>query len=180
MNRDLRIGLSLSLLALGVAGAFCFRADPAAVDPAVAGLESDPDETNALPLAPPPPPVRLGPPPAPPTVAARPVGPPPLPVPAVGPPPAVVTPRAEPVLQAFADPLPPFPEPFDDPPEEPAPAAPQTYTVAPGDTLTDIAERTLGSHRKYHTLYEANRDVLEHPDALRVGMTLRIPDGKTL
>ncbi|MFH5802940.1 LysM peptidoglycan-binding domain-containing protein [Alienimonas sp. DA493] len=175
MNRDLRIGLSLSLLALGVAGAFCFRADPAAVDPALAGVEADADAADAPPdLAPPPPPVRLAPPATPPAVAAAPVGPPPLPVPAVGPPP--VLPPAAPL--ASAETLPPFPEPLDEFPEEPAPppAEPQTYTVAPGDTLTGIAERTLGSHRKYHAIYEANRDVLEHPDALRVGMTLRIPD----
>lgn len=188
MNRDLRIGLSLSLLALGAAGAFCFRADPAAVDPAVTLLDSDaaadgsgPAEGEApLPTIPPPAPVRLGPPPTP-VVAVASSGPPPLPVPAIGAPPAPAAVAPAVVLTPPALP----PQSLDDAePFAPAPADPRSdtvsYTVAPGDTLSGIAERELGSHRQYHTIYEANRDVLEHPDALRVGMTLRIPGRTTL
>ena len=181
MNRDLRIGLSLSLLALGAAGAFCFRADPAAVDPAVAavgpGEPSDDDAPAAadaprVAAAPPPSPVRLGPPPEP----IRPVARRPhavAPVPAVGPPPP-----------AIAVTLPPSPADLDPPDRNGEPPADvsssRTYTVGPGDTLSGIAERELGSHRKYHTIFEANRDVLESPDALRVGMELRIPGGVRL
>ena len=188
MNRDLRIGLSLSLLTLGVAGAFCFRIDPAAVDPAAvdpaaadpadAGLAvADPAAESEAPVPvpadPPPDPVRLTPPPAP--VAAATAPPAPLPVPAVGPPPRV-------------DPLPPpaslagFAAEEEPTARESSPgerSGPRTYTVAPGDTLSGIAERELGSHRRYHTIFEANRDLLEHPDALRVGMTLRIPGEST-
>ena len=190
MNRDLRIGLSLSLLTLGVAGAFCFRIDPAAVDPAAAenavaenavaenavgeAVENAPAPAAnpaAVPADPPPEPVRLTPPPAP-VVAAAPV---PLPVPAVGPPPGV---NSLPPAPAVADVQ------FDEGAEafESSPGdrpGPRSYTVAPGDTLSGIAERELGSHRRYQTIFEANRDTLESPDALRVGMTLRIPGGST-
>lgn len=56
-----------------------------------------------------------------------------------------------------------------------APSAPKTYTVRKNDSLSEIAQRLLGSGRKYLVLYEANRDVLSSPDALRPGMVLRIP-----
>ena len=163
MNRDLRIGLSLSLLVCGAAGAFCFRADPVAVD-----APADPPELAEVPppIGPPPEPVRLTPPPTPPVAVT---GPPPAPVPAVGPPPvAVVAPAPVPPVEFAAV----------DPPPAAAPAADaaRQYTVAPGDTLSGIAERELGSHRRYAAIYEANRDRLESPDALKVGMVLRIPD----
>ncbi len=57
---------------------------------------------------------------------------------------------------------------------QPSPAA-TTYEVRPGDTLSELAQRFLGSSRRYHELYEANRDVLSSPHALRAGMVLRIP-----
>ncbi|NNJ26881.1 hypothetical protein LzC2_29760 [Planctomycetes bacterium LzC2] len=77
--------------------------------------------------------------------------------------------------------LDPIPEGFEEEPQSDAGAAtPRTYVVAPGDTLSGIAEKALGSHRKYHAIYDANRDVLASPDALKVGMTLRIPDATTL
>ncbi len=50
-----------------------------------------------------------------------------------------------------------------------------TYEVRPGDTLSELAQRFLGSSRRYHELYEANRDVLSSPHALRAGVVLRIP-----
>lgn len=60
----------------------------------------------------------------------------------------------------------------------PAPTQPpagQTYTVRSGDSLYRIAERTMGSGNRYHELYEANKDQLSSPDAIREGMVLRIP-----
>ena len=171
MNRDLRIGLSLSLLVCGAAGAFCFRADPVAVD-----SPADPPELAEAPppVGPPPEPVRLTPPPAPPVPSELSVaGPPPAPVPAVGPPPVPIVTSAPvpPVEFAAADPPPPV-----TPAAAPAADPPRQYTVAPGDTLSGIAERELGSHRRYSAIYEANRDRLDSPDALKVGMVLRIPD----
>jgi len=55
------------------------------------------------------------------------------------------------------------------------PAAVTSYEVVPGDTLSGIANRFMGSHRHFLKLYEANRDVLASPDDLRVGMKLKIP-----
>ena len=52
---------------------------------------------------------------------------------------------------------------------------PQVYQVQPGDTLSVLAGRFLGSSRRYLELYEANRDVLSSPDDLQVGMLLKIP-----
>jgi len=65
--------------------------------------------------------------------------------------------------------------------EEPARRTParappgRIHTVVAGDTLSELAERYLGSAALADELYEANRDVLKSPDALRVGQTLRIP-----
>ncbi|MGC1273389.1 MAG: LysM domain-containing protein [Planctomycetaceae bacterium] len=49
------------------------------------------------------------------------------------------------------------------------------YVVQPGDTLTGLAARFLGSLSRYHEIYELNRDRIAGPDDLRVGMMLRIP-----
>ncbi len=51
------------------------------------------------------------------------------------------------------------------------------YVVRSGDNLTKIARRTLkdDSHAAVRKLYEANRDRLDNPDHLSVGMKLRIP-----
>jgi nucleoid-associated protein YgaU len=53
--------------------------------------------------------------------------------------------------------------------------SPRTYTVKEGDVLSEIASRLLGSSRKYLVIYEHNRDILDSPDAIQAGMTLRIP-----
>jgi len=55
--------------------------------------------------------------------------------------------------------------------EEPA----QTYTVREGDSLSEIAQRLLGSAKKYALIFECNRDVLQSPDDIRSGMVLKIP-----
>jgi nucleoid-associated protein YgaU len=57
----------------------------------------------------------------------------------------------------------------------PAPPSDQKYTVREGDNLSKLASKFLGSRDKYLVLYEHNRDVLENPDAIRPGMTLKIP-----
>ncbi len=54
----------------------------------------------------------------------------------------------------------------------------QTYVVQSGDTLSGIASKVLGSAARFDELYEANRDVLESPDRLRLGQRLRIPNGR--
>ncbi len=51
----------------------------------------------------------------------------------------------------------------------------RVHTVTSGDTLSGLAARYLGSSSRYHEIYAANRDVLNSPDELKVGMQLRIP-----
>ncbi len=50
-----------------------------------------------------------------------------------------------------------------------------TVTVKRGDTLSRIARRELGSATRWREIFKANRDMLEAPDKLRVGMVLRLP-----
>src|SRR5512139_11613 len=57
----------------------------------------------------------------------------------------------------------------------PAPAAPRTYTVKPGDTLSKIAKEMLGSANAYMKIFEANKDQLTNPDLIKPGQVLRIP-----
>lgn len=52
---------------------------------------------------------------------------------------------------------------------------PATYTVQEGDTLWDISMKLYGTPARVQALFEANRDVLPSPDALRVGMVLKTP-----
>ena len=49
------------------------------------------------------------------------------------------------------------------------------YTVKFGDTLSGIAQKTLGSPNRYREIYEANRDRMASPDRLDIGKSLRIP-----
>lgn len=51
-----------------------------------------------------------------------------------------------------------------------------SYRVLPGDTLSGIAMKTLGSYSRYLDIYNANRDRLNSPDDLRLGMMLVIPN----
>lgn len=50
---------------------------------------------------------------------------------------------------------------------------PRRYTVRPGDTLSEIAARELGSAQLWTVIVEANPGL--DPDRLRVGGTVRIP-----
>jgi len=49
------------------------------------------------------------------------------------------------------------------------------YTVKYGDTLSGIAERTLGAQGRYSLIYDANRDRMSNPNQLVPGKVLRIP-----
>ncbi|TVQ63509.1 MAG: LysM peptidoglycan-binding domain-containing protein [Phycisphaerales bacterium] len=60
----------------------------------------------------------------------------------------------------------------------PAPARPArttTYTVARGDTLGEIAQRTLGSSRRWREIVELNKSVIKDPDVVPVGTVLTLP-----
>jgi len=51
----------------------------------------------------------------------------------------------------------------------------QTYTVAAGDSLSKIAKHFYGNASEYVKIYEANRDKLNDPNAIKVGQELVIP-----
>ncbi|MGO3127203.1 MAG: LysM peptidoglycan-binding domain-containing protein [Luteimonas sp.] len=51
----------------------------------------------------------------------------------------------------------------------------RTYLVRKGDTLSGIAESELGAQDRWRELFDANRDVLDDPDALHAGQVLQLP-----
>ncbi len=51
-----------------------------------------------------------------------------------------------------------------------------TYTVKPDETLSEIAQRVLGTARRWEELFELNRSILSDPNAIRAGMELRLPE----
>lgn len=63
------------------------------------------------------------------------------------------------------------------PPAQPAGSATaqQSYTVQPGDTLSRISTKVYGVSNRWTEIFEANRDQLPSPNALKPGQVLRIP-----
>jgi nucleoid-associated protein YgaU len=63
------------------------------------------------------------------------------------------------------------------PPSNPSPRSGSTtyYTVQSNDTLSSIAQKTLGSRDAWKRIFEANRDQLDSADELQVGQKLKIP-----
>ena len=53
--------------------------------------------------------------------------------------------------------------------------AEQTYTVASGDSLSKIAKHFYGDANQWRRIFEANQDVLDDPDKIYPGQTLKIP-----
>ncbi|WP_433853377.1 LysM peptidoglycan-binding domain-containing protein [Stenotrophomonas nitritireducens] len=51
----------------------------------------------------------------------------------------------------------------------------QAYTVQKGDSLSRIAKNLLGDANAWKRIFEANRDVLDDPDKIYPGQTLKIP-----
>lgn len=49
------------------------------------------------------------------------------------------------------------------------------YTVKSGDTLSKIAQEHYGDASAYPRIFEANRPLLDDPDKIYPGQTLRIP-----
>jgi LysM repeat protein len=54
-------------------------------------------------------------------------------------------------------------------------AAARTHRVAPGETLTAIAQKYYGTSKRWREIYEANRAELPSQNTLRPGVTLVIP-----
>jgi nucleoid-associated protein YgaU len=52
---------------------------------------------------------------------------------------------------------------------------PVFHVVKKGDTLSEIAQKTLGKASRYPEIFEANRPIMTHPDKIYLGQTLRIP-----
>lgn len=48
------------------------------------------------------------------------------------------------------------------------------HRIVDGDTLSRLAQRYLGSSKRFLEIYEANRDRLQSPDLLPIGLELRI------
>jgi nucleoid-associated protein YgaU len=55
---------------------------------------------------------------------------------------------------------------------------PPTYTVQEGDTLWDITFKLYGDVGRMPALIQANTDVLASPEALRIGMQLKVPSNQ--
>ncbi len=51
----------------------------------------------------------------------------------------------------------------------------ETYTVRGGDTLVKIARELYGDPNSWDRIYQANRDQLANPHALKIGQVLSIP-----
>jgi len=54
----------------------------------------------------------------------------------------------------------------------------RTHVIQPGETLSALASRYLGSSARYNEIYEANRNVLRSPNDVREGLSIVIPDAK--
>jgi len=52
---------------------------------------------------------------------------------------------------------------------------PPTYTVQPGDTLTNISRKVYGKRSRWRDIFDANRDRMATPESLKPGQVLRIP-----
>ena len=50
-----------------------------------------------------------------------------------------------------------------------------SYTVKPGESLSEIASRLLKSARRWRELYDLNRDVIRDPDSVEAGTTIKVP-----
>lgn len=72
----------------------------------------------------------------------------------------------------------PAPEPTPEPVSEPVEDLPteRYHLVASGDTLGHIAQKYYGKAGEYMRIFEANRDVLDDPNLIKVGQKLKIPE----
>ncbi len=87
--------------------------------------------------------------------------------------PAKAQPSPKPPAQAPAKPS---PAPIKSSPKPPAPKANPTYTVQPGDSLSAIAQKTLGDANRWPEIFALNRGVIgANPNVIHPGQVLRLP-----
>jgi LysM repeat protein len=55
----------------------------------------------------------------------------------------------------------------------------RTYTVRPGDTLSEIAQRFYGNTADWTWIYNDNRSAIQNPNDIFAGEALKIPGGPT-
>jgi nucleoid-associated protein YgaU len=55
------------------------------------------------------------------------------------------------------------------------PVGPRLHRIVDGDTLSKLAAEYLGGSERYLEIFALNRDILNNPDLLPIGKTLRIP-----
>lgn len=60
-------------------------------------------------------------------------------------------------------------------PRSTPPQAPATYTVKPGDTLSEIAQQTLGTASRWKEILELNADKISAADEIYAGLVLKLP-----
>ena len=199
MEQDTRIGLAMGILLIGIVGALFFRNEPASEEvPEIADAESLDDEIAERPIAPYltrrnradeqldegssaadrpemkawtlPEFLRQDETAAPPTTAS--IAPDPIPrerSPVISepvPPADTIVPQEVVVTEQAPESRTTSPNANDDLTE---------YRVRSGDTLSDIAERFLGSSARYMEIYELNRGRLRTPHDLRVGRRILVP-----
>ena len=51
----------------------------------------------------------------------------------------------------------------------------RVHEVVRGDTLSGLAKTYYGNASQYNRIFEANRDLLDDPDKIKVGQKLKIP-----
>lgn len=55
---------------------------------------------------------------------------------------------------------------------------PNTYKVVKGDSLYKIAKAKLSNGNRWKEIYELNKDKIKNPNAIQVGMVLKLPTTK--
>ncbi len=56
-------------------------------------------------------------------------------------------------------------------------AQPNFVTIEKGDTLSKIAQQQYGDASRWREIFEANKEVIEDPDKIYPGQTIRVPKG---
>jgi len=83
--------------------------------------------------------------------------------------------KADNIVNAIEVAQKPVPQPEPEPAPEPV-SAERFYEVVAGDTLGAISQKYYGKASQYMKIFEANRNILDNPDLIKVGQKLKIPE----